>query len=87
MEVSTKPKVLVDKRETNKATVTKLTGFFEAVHCLVDPEEAVPLPGLVDLEEREERETRQDFRGIRVDVDFDELRREERSAKIEVDKV
>ncbi len=63
------------RQERDKATVTKLTGFFEAVHCLVDPEEAVPFPGRVDLDIREERETRQDFRGIGVDVDFDELRR------------
>ena len=64
-----------------------MTGFFKAVHCLVDPEEAVPLAGRVDLDEGEERETGQDFRRVRVDKDFDELRGEERSAKIEVDKV
>ncbi len=32
------------RQERDKATVTKLTGFFEAVHCLVDSEEAVSLP-------------------------------------------
>ncbi len=75
------------RQERDKTTVTQLTGFLKTVHGLVDPEEAVPLAGRVDLEEGEERETGQDFRRIRVDIDFDKLRREERSAKIEIDKV
>jgi hypothetical protein len=75
------------RQERDKATVTELTGFFKAVHCLVDPEEAVPLAGRVDLDEGEERETGQDFRRVRVDKDFYELRREERSAEIKVNKV
>ena len=64
-----------------------MTGFFKAVHCLVDPEEAVPLPGRVDLDEGKERETGQDCRRVRVDINFYKLRREERSAEIEVNKV
>jgi hypothetical protein len=64
-----------------------LTGFFKAVHGLVDPDEVVPLAGRVDLDEGEERETGQDFRRVRVDKDFDELRGEARSAEIKVDKV
>ena len=75
------------RQERDKTTVGELTGFFKAVHCLVDPEEAVPLAGRVDLDEGEERETGQDFRRVRVDIDFNKLRREERSAKIEIDKV
>jgi hypothetical protein len=67
------------RQERDKAMVAKLTGFFKDVHCLVDPEEAVP---------REmERETEQDFRRVRVNIDVYELRREERSAEIEIDKV
>ncbi len=49
--------------------------------------QAVPLPGRVDLDVGKERETGQDFRRIRVDIDFYKLRREERSAEIEVNKV
>ncbi len=75
------------RQERNKATVAELTGFFKAVHRLIDPEEAVPLPGQVDLDERQERETGQDFRRVRANKDFKELRREERGAEIEVDKV
>jgi hypothetical protein len=75
------------RQERDKATVAELTGFFKAVHCLVDPEEAVPLPGRVDLDVGKERETGQDFRRVRVDIDFDKLRREERSAEIKVNKV
>ncbi len=74
------------RQERDKATVTELTGFFKAVHGLVDPEEAVPLAGRVDLDEGEERETGQDFRRVRVDKDFYELRREERSAEIKINK-
>jgi hypothetical protein len=75
------------RQERDKATVTELTGFFKAVHCLVDPEQAVPRSGRVDLDEGEERETGQDFRRVRVNKDFYELRREERSAEIKVNKV
>ena len=75
------------RQERDKATVAELTGFFKAVHCLVDPEEAVPLPGRFDLDEGKERETGQDFRRVRIDIDFYKLRREERSAEIEVNKV
>jgi hypothetical protein len=75
------------RQERDKTTVTQLTGFLKTVHGLVDPEEAVPLAGRVDLDEGEERETGQDFRRVRVDIDFNKLRREERSAKIEIDKV
>jgi hypothetical protein len=39
------------RQERNKATVAELTGFFKAVHRLVDPEEAVPLSGQVGLDE------------------------------------
>jgi hypothetical protein len=74
-----------DRRD--KATVTELTGFFKVVHCLVDPEEAVPLARRVDLDEGEERETGHDFRRVRVDKDFYELRQEERSAEIKINKV
>jgi hypothetical protein len=62
----------------DKATVAELNGFLKAAHRLVDPEEAVPLPGRVDLDVGEERETGQDFRRVRVDINFDELRRAER---------
>ncbi len=75
------------RQERDKAMVAKLTGFFKAVHYLVDPEEAVSLAGRVDLSEGEERETGQDFRRVGVDKDFYELRREERSAEIKINKV
>ncbi len=75
------------KGRQDKATVTELTSFFKAVHCLVDPEQAVPLPGRVDLDVGKERKTGQDFRRVRVDIDFYKLRREEMSAEIEVNKV
>ncbi len=76
------------RQERVKGMVAELTGFFKAVHCLVNLEEAVPLPGPFDLDVGEERETGQDLRRVGVDIDFDKLRREERSAEIiEVNKV
>jgi hypothetical protein len=75
------------RQKSDKATVTELPSFLQAVHGAVDPEEDVAFSGFVDLDVGKQRETRQDVRRVRVDIDTDVLRGEKRSAEVKVGEV
>ncbi len=75
------------RQKSDKATVTELPSFLQAVHGAVDPEEDVAFSGFVDLDVGKERKTRQNVRRVRIYIDMDVLRDEKRSAEVKVGEV
>ncbi len=75
------------RQKSDKATVTELPSFLQAVHGTVDPEEDVAFSRFVDLDVGKERKTRQDVRRVRIYIDTDVLRGERRSAEVKVGEV
>ena len=84
VEVSKKPKE--DRRRTRRRLLS-CPASFKPVHGAVDPEEDAAFSGLVDLDVGKERETRQDVRQVRVDINANVLRVEKRSAEVKIGEV
>ncbi len=60
-------------RERDKTQVRQLTRIFQTIHGLIDAEDDETLAVAGCADEREERETGKDCRGVRVYVDSNEL--------------
>jgi hypothetical protein len=79
------------RQERDKTQVRKLARIFQTIHGLIDAEDDIALAIASGADEGEEREAGEDSRGVRVDVNSNELALRERkgdgSAKVEVGEV
>ena len=79
------------RQERDKTQVGKFARIFQTIHGLIDAEDDRTLSVLAGANEGEEREAGEDSRGVRVNVNSNELTLRERkgdgSAKVEVGEV
>ena len=79
------------RQERDKTQVRKLARIFQTIHGLIDAEDDMTLAIASGADEGEEREAGEDSRGVRVNVNSNELALRERkgdgSAKVEVGEV
>ena len=79
------------RQERDKTQVGKFARIFQTIHCLIDAEDDMTLAIASGADEGEEREAGEDSRGVRVNVNSNELALRERkgdgSAKVEVGEV
>ena len=61
------------RQERDKTKVRELTRIFQTIHGLIDAEDHKALAVASGADEREERETGKDSRGVRVNVNPDKL--------------
>jgi hypothetical protein len=87
--VSIKPDA--DKRETRRMLARQLTRILQTIHGLINAEDDETPAVAGSADKREERETGKDCRGVRVNVDSNELalgdRESDGSAKVKISEV